>query len=96
MPDSVITPGYQSITLMLKNGSKLQGVSRNRSNYSVQVQDAKGSLHMVPMSDVSEIVLSKSSLMPKDYAKRLSQTDFQNLLAFLGRQSVRPPAMAKK
>jgi putative heme-binding domain-containing protein len=96
VPDSVITPGYQSITLMLKNGSKLQGVSRNRSNYSVQVQDAKGSLHMVPMSDVSEIVLSKSSLMPKDYAKRLSQTDFQNLLAFLGRQSVRPPAMAKK
>ena len=42
---------------MLKNGQTLRGVARNRSNYSLQVQDAKGALHLLLMSDVASVTL---------------------------------------
>ena len=34
--------------------------------------------------------------MPKDYAKRLGKQDIDNLVAFLSRQSMRPPEDMKK
>ena len=95
-PDAVIAAGYQGVALSMKNGKRLQGVARNRSNYSVQLQDAEGSLHLISMSQVTSLDLTKGSLMPKDYAKRLSAAELQNVLAFLGRLSVRPVVVSKQ
>jgi putative heme-binding domain-containing protein len=89
-PDAEISPGYQGVEALLKNGKTLRGVARNRTNYSIQLQEASGNLHLLPMSEVTQITLVKGSVMPKDFGKRLSSQEVDNVLAYLGRQSTRP------
>jgi cytochrome c oxidase cbb3-type subunit III len=89
-PDAEITPGYESITVSLNDGRILRGVARNRTNYSLQVQDADGNLHLLSMKDVSKIRVTKGSIMPRDFGKRLSNAEVDNVVAYLSRQSVRP------
>src|SRR5713226_2676383 len=89
-PDADVAPGYRAVTVVLKNGKTLRGVARNRTNYSLQLQDADGNLHLLSMAEVSELVLGKGSPMPKDFGKRLSAKEIDDLLAYLSRQSIRP------
>jgi cytochrome c oxidase cbb3-type subunit 3 len=89
-PDAEISNGYSSVSVSLKNGKTLRGVARNRTNYSLQLQEANGNLHLLSMNDVTKITLTKGSLMPKDFAKRLSSEDIDNIVAYLSRQSLRP------
>jgi cytochrome c oxidase cbb3-type subunit 3 len=83
--------GRESVTVTLKCGGVLKGVARNRSNYSVQLIDTKGDLHLVSMTDVKEVMVRENSAMPSDYGKRLSANELRDLLAYLALQSVRKP-----
>jgi cytochrome c oxidase cbb3-type subunit 3 len=84
--------GYEAATVVLKNGQTLQGVAKNRSNYSLQLIDTKGILHLIQMSDVKELTLSASTPMPTDFAKRLSKDELRDLLAYLANQDTRAEA----
>jgi cytochrome c oxidase cbb3-type subunit 3 len=88
-PDADGNPNYRPVDLLLKNGKRVKGVARNYTNYSLQVQDKDGNLHLIWTRDVSEMSLSKSSPMPKDYGKRLSGAEIDHLAAYLSRQSIR-------
>ncbi len=88
--------GEEGVTVTMKNGDVIQGVARNRSNYSLQVIDKSGALHLIAMQDVQELAVSENSLMPRDYGKRLSPQELQDLLAFLARQNMRSPASSAK
>jgi putative heme-binding domain-containing protein len=81
--------GNEATTVLLKNGQTLQGVAKNRSNYSIQLVDAKGILHLIEMNDVKQLTLSASTPMPTDYAKRLSKDELRDLLAYLAAQDLR-------
>ena len=94
-PDATSTRNYKAITVTLKNGKTLKGVARNRTNYSLQLQDAQGNLHLINMADVAAMNLSKSSPMPKDFAKKLSTNEIDDLVAYLAKQSLRPMVAQK-
>jgi putative heme-binding domain-containing protein len=81
--------GNEAATATLKDGRVIEGVARNRDNYSLQIVDRKGALHLIKMSDVKTLALSEKSPMPGDYGKRLSKQEIQDLLAFLARQDSR-------
>ena len=81
--------GQEGITVTLKSGKQIQGVARNRNNYSLQVLDRGGNLHLISMLDVERLDVSARSPMPDDFGKRLSKEELQNLYAFLSRQAVR-------
>ncbi|MBI1792354.1 MAG: c-type cytochrome [Acidobacteria bacterium] len=95
-PDADGAPNYRGATVVLKSGKTLRGVARNRTNYSLQLQDADGNLHLLSMAEVSELTLTKGSPMPKDFAQRLGKPEIDNLVAYLSRQSLRPPEPKKK
>ena len=95
-PDADGFPSYKGVTVLLTSGETLKGVARNRTNYSVQLQDAKGNLHLIEMSKVKQLTMSDHSPMPRDYGKRLSKQEIDDLMAFLTRQSVRPFEAAEK
>lgn len=95
-PDANGAAGYRSIQVKLLNGQELSGVERNRSNYSLQLQDRTGALHLIDMADVREMKASRTSPMPKDYKTRLSKIELENLLAYLAQQSSRPFVPEKK
>lgn len=95
-PDANGAVGYRSILVKLLDGRELSGVERNRSNYSLQLQDRTGTVHLIEMAQVREMKSSRTSPMPKDYQQRLSKIELENLLAYLSAQSLRPIVGEKK
>ena len=81
--------GSEGVTVKFKSGETIQGVARNRNNYSLQVVDENGKLHLISMPQVAELEILERSPMPDDYGSRLSADELENLFAFLARQSVR-------
>jgi putative heme-binding domain-containing protein len=81
--------GNEAATVELRNGQTLRGVAKNRSNYSLQLVDTKGVLHLLSMSDVKQLTLSETTSMPLDYGKRLSRDELRDLLAYLATQDIR-------
>jgi putative heme-binding domain-containing protein len=88
-PGKRIADGYTAVTVTLENGEKLRAVARNFNNYSAQVFDAKGKLHLLRGDGLKRLTFEEKSWMPGDYATRLSEAEIQNMLAFLSRQAVR-------
>ena len=91
-PNSRRINGFAGVTVVLAEGTTIEGIARNNTNYSIQVLDAKGKLHLINKADATEITFRKDSVMPQI----ASSTDFDNLLAFLSKQVVRPDARPGK
>jgi putative heme-binding domain-containing protein len=90
-PSARIADGYQGVTATMSDGAKISGVARNSDDFSIQILDAKGDLHLLSKAKLRDVVFQKNSLMPEDYAQRLTAEEIASVLAFLSRQSVRPP-----
>lgn len=89
-PTSRSRAGYQGAMVLTKGGSRINGIIKDDTNYSVAIQDGDGNLHLLSMHDIREITYRSGSLMPGDYDRRLTAEDMEDVLAFLSRQSVRP------
>ena len=81
--------GYRPVTVKTKDGRTISGVSKNEHNFSLQMIGDDNRLHLFSSDELEKITYREKSLMPTDYDKRLSETEFQNLLAFLSRLSLR-------
>jgi PQQ-dependent dehydrogenase (methanol/ethanol family) len=89
-PDEDITPGYELATVRLQDGQTLRGFIRDRTNFSIELQDLSGGFHSLSLDGVAETTEEKNSLMP---AVEASSGDLQNLLAYLSQQAgVQPGA----
>jgi len=91
---SIVSPGlsegakYKAVTVVTLKGEKITGTLRNRDNFSLQMMDAEGNLHFFSSAELREVVLQEKSAMPANYGEQLSETELQNLIAFLSRQTV--------
>jgi len=88
-PNKRFSLGFAPVTVTTKSGEEVRGVAKNNSNYSLQMIDTSGKLHLFDKRDLNQVVFNKESWMPADYAERLNDTETEDLLAFLSRQSVR-------
>lgn len=77
--------GYQPATIVTKSGERLTGVLKNRHNFSYQLLDESGRLHLLSSDEVASIEIRDVSLMPADFDQRLTPEEFQSLLAYLTR-----------
>jgi len=89
-PKSRPREGYQGAMVLTEGGSRITGIMKDQTNYSVAIQDVDGNLHLLSMQDIREITYRSGSLMPDDYDRRLTAKEMDDVLAFLSRQSVRP------
>ena len=87
--------GYRPVILKTADGTTVEGIAKHSSNYSVEVLDKDGKLHLLHGDAIKQAEFEKKSWMPDDYAQRLSPEEIRDLLAFLSRQSVRPPRVSK-
>ena len=88
-PDDFIEPGYAKVDAVTLDGRRITGAAKNNSNHSIQILDAQGKFHFLLKRDLKSLTHYKRSLMP---TPSLSDTEKQNLLAFLSRQSLETPA----
>ncbi|MBL8178318.1 MAG: c-type cytochrome [Bryobacterales bacterium] len=95
-PDADGFPRYKGATVVMADGRSLKGVARNRTNYSLQLQDAQGNLHMIDLAKAKQVRFAEHSPMPGNYKQLLTKQEMDDLIAFLSRQSVRPFDAAEK
>ncbi|PYV24338.1 MAG: hypothetical protein DMG24_11735, partial [Acidobacteria bacterium] len=56
--------------------------------------DTKGAFHLLMKSDLASVKREPRSMMPGDYASRLSAKDLDDLVSYVVRTSSQPPAPA--
>jgi putative heme-binding domain-containing protein len=81
---------YQAVRVTMPDGKVIRGVLKNEDSVSLQmigIDDSR--LHLLERARLKEVVYEKTSLMPRDYKARLTAEEFQNLIAFLTRQTRR-------
>ena len=80
-PSARIRPGYQPVTVTLRNSpTPLRGFARNHSRYSTQVQDLAGRFHLLASSEIAEVKLDAQSMMP---APRCPAGECRDVVAYL-------------
>ncbi len=91
-PDLNRMPGFSGVQAITKEGTRIEGIAKSYSNYSIQILDTEGRLHLLNRSDLERVELREHSLMPGDYGQRLTPDELQNIIAFVGKQVIRPNA----
>lgn len=90
-PNKRFTEGFRPVIATLADGTQIKGVAKNNSNYSLQLLDGKGRLHLLDKRELKEANFQEKSWMPANYKDKLSETEVEDLLAFLAQQTIRAP-----
>jgi len=81
-PNADLTPGYNTITVVTKEGKKIVGVQRNFDTFSAQLIDVAGNYYSFMKSDVTSLNRAYKSIMP-DYKNTFSESEMDDILAYL-------------
>jgi PQQ-dependent dehydrogenase (methanol/ethanol family) len=81
-----------TVVVKMLDGKEIRGVRRNEDTFSLQMVDAAGQLLLVDKLKVASVSVENKSLMPADYATRLTAADINNVVAYLRAQAGRDPA----
>src|SRR6202023_2069195 len=73
-----------TIVVKTQDGREIRGVRRNEDTFSLQMMDASGELHLLDKLNLSDIRVENASLMPGDYAARLTAAEIDDVVAYLG------------
>ncbi len=82
-PSADLTAGYFTVTVVTADGKVITGVQRGYDNFSAQLIDMSEKFHSFQRSAVKSIQREYRSLMPEGYAKMFSETEMDDLLAYL-------------
>jgi putative heme-binding domain-containing protein len=89
IPRKLEPPGdYRAVRVTLADGKVIRGVLKNENSTSLQILGVDDSrLHLLNRARLKDVMYDKARLMPSDYETRLTKEEFQDLVAFLTRQS---------
>jgi cytochrome c oxidase cbb3-type subunit 3 len=83
-PSNRIEAGFRGASATLPSGEKIEGVAKSFNNYSVQLLDNKGRLHLLDRTKIKDVEIKEMSSMPP-----ANPADAADLIAFLARQATR-------
>jgi putative heme-binding domain-containing protein len=82
-PSAVIRPEFRCYNVVLDDGRILTGLLADSNNSTVTVLDAKNQRTVVKRSDIEELKVSDTSLMPERVLEPLGEQDVRDLFAYL-------------
>ncbi len=88
-PDTDMNPADRgrrapgAVVVKTADGTELRGVLRIEDTFSLQMMDVSGKLHLLDKARIQDEHYEFKSLMPDDFAKRLSAPEIQNIVAYL-------------
>lgn len=80
-PGSLLGPA--TVFVLTRDGHQYRGALKNSDSFEIALVDMSGTYHSFDRSQVREVRVENASLMPSDYAKRLSADEIQNVVAYL-------------
>ena len=78
--------GYRPVKVVTRSGETVEGIAKNEDGFSIQILDFHDRLHLYDKSELRQIVLGTTSLMPHNYDQALTPGEYQDLVAMLARQ----------
>ncbi len=81
-----IPHGYTPVKVITRDGQTVEGVAKNEDEFSIQILDYHDKLHLYDKSELREVVHGTTSLMPHNYDKVLTPSEYQDLVAMLAHQ----------
>jgi putative heme-binding domain-containing protein len=76
-------PGYEPVTLLTPGGQQIHGVKKNEDLFSVQIMDTRERIQGYLKEDMKQVTNDKRSAMPVFDSSRLTESDLDDLLAYL-------------
>lgn len=67
----------------MRNSQLIAGIVRNEDNFSIQLQSLDGTFHFLSRSEIVGVEILPEPIMPTNYAKILSNAEFDDLVKFL-------------
>jgi PQQ-dependent dehydrogenase (methanol/ethanol family) len=74
---------YDTVTVVTAAGQSITGVAKNEDAFSVQLLDTHEELHLLLKTDLKSVTHEHKSLMPAYSREMLSDTDLNDLVAYL-------------
>jgi putative heme-binding domain-containing protein len=82
-PSEWVAPGFETVTLVTKDGQRIRGVKKNEDVFSIQVMDTRERIQGYTKSSLQEVINETGSLMPAFAPARLNDSDLNDLVAYL-------------
>jgi cytochrome c oxidase cbb3-type subunit 3 len=82
-PKSKLPARSNATTVVTRSGEKVTGVVRSNDNFSIALQTLDGSFHFFQKSDLQQIDLAVSSLMPDKYGSTLDRNELNDLISYI-------------
>lgn len=79
-----IAAGYQAVTLVTTDGTRIRGVGKGEDAFSIQIMNTRERLQGYLKASLREVVHDQRSLMPDFGPDRLNDRDLEDLVGFLG------------
>jgi putative heme-binding domain-containing protein len=89
-PSEYITPGYEPVAVVTRNGKRIRGCRKSEDAFSVQMMDTGEELRSFLKKDLRDVIEESLSLMPNYGPDRLTDAELRDLVCYLG--SLRKPA----
>jgi quinoprotein glucose dehydrogenase len=81
--NGVVTNGYQPVTVVTSDGTRVRGVKKNEDAFSVQIMDTNGRFQSHDKTRLRELTNETTSLMPDSPPEKLNDHDLGDLVAYL-------------
>ena len=91
-PERNLDPRARTAVVLTRGGESFTGFIRNEDNFSVQLQTLDGAFHLFERSGLQSVEYQQKSLMPTDYAQKLTSRDLNDVVSFLMRAASASPA----
>src|SRR5204862_2995900 len=72
-----------TMVALTKDGKEIRGIRRAEDTFSLLITDTSGKLLRLDKRDLVSATVEQQSLMPADFAQRLSEPEIQSLVAYL-------------
>jgi PQQ-dependent dehydrogenase (methanol/ethanol family) len=82
-PDAGGRGGPSSVVVRTKDGKEIRGVRRSEDSFSLLLADASGTLRSIDKRTLADQRTEPKSLMPSDFARRLSPAEIESLVEYL-------------
>ena len=82
-PAEVIPVGFETVTVVTKDGKKIRGARKNEDTFSVQVMTGNEDILSFSKKEVEVVPELERSLMPAYGPERLSEADLNDVVRYL-------------
>jgi len=83
-PEATHPAGYVVVRAVQANGPEVRGIRVNEDVFWIQIRDTSGNVHSLEKAALTKLERQLDATLMPSYATRLSQTELDDLVAYLG------------